>query len=271
MEFGLKGKRAIVTGASRGIGLACAVELAKEGARVCATARSADLLERAVGEINAAGGEGMSVPADLTSLDECKKVVYAAAEKFGGLDILVNVAAAPASGSGTQSVSGSDVLDIDTSLIDSSLGVKTYGYIRLSQLVVPYMKKNGWGRIIHVAGASGTNPTRANLQTSFACITVLNFTRALSDAVAADGIVVNTVSPGMTRTERAVEFFEAISGESGKSVDELIAERGASLPAGRVGEPEEVGRMVCFLASEANSYSFGSSIYMDGGSRRGTP
>ncbi|MEE9276738.1 MAG: SDR family NAD(P)-dependent oxidoreductase, partial [bacterium] len=142
MELGLKGKRAIVTGGSRGIGRAIALVLAAEEARVCVTARDEALLESAVSEIDAAGGEGMYVSADLTSLDECKKVVDAAAEKFGGVDILVNVAGA---------AKGGDVLDIDTGFFDHALGLKTYGYLRLAQLVVPHMKKNGWGRIINIA------------------------------------------------------------------------------------------------------------------------
>lgn len=262
MDLGLKGKRAIVTGASRGIGRECALELAREGARVCATARDEKLLAEVVDAINAAGGEGMFVSADLTSLDGCKKVVDEAVAKFGGLDILVNSAGA---------AKGGDILDIDVALFTDALSLKTYGYIRMSQLSVPHMRKNKWGRIINICGGAGASPARGNLPTSFANITVLNSSRGLSDAVSGDGIVVNNVCPGMTNTQRARDLTQAAADKQGKNVEEVLKERGARTPAGRICEPEEVAKMATFLASEANSYSFGSSIYMDGGARRSTP
>ncbi len=262
MDLGLKGKKAIVTGASRGIGRECALELAREGARVCVTARDEKLLAEVVDAINAAGGEGMSVSADLTSLDGCKKVVDETAAKFGGVDILINCAGA---------AKGGDVLDIDVELFTDALSLKTYGYVRMAQLSVPHMKKNGWGRIINVCGGAGASPARGNLPTSFANITVLNSSRGLSDAVSGDGIVVNNVCPGMTNTQRARDLTQPVADKQGKNVEEVLKERGARSPAGRICEPEEVAKMTTFLASEANSYSFGTSIYMDGGSRRSTP
>lgn len=263
MDFGLKGKRAIVTGGSGGIGRACALELAREGTKVCVTARDESLLESVVNDLNTAGGEGMFVSADLTSIDGCKRVVDAAADKFGGVDILVNAAGA---GQGRY-----DVLDLDTELLSEALGLKTYGYLRMAQLVIPHMKKNGWGRIVNIAGGAGTSPARGNLPTSFANITVLNATRALSDAVSGEGILVNVICPGTTNTQRTRDRLRARADKEGKSVDDLLREEGGKVPAGRVAEPEEIARGVCFLCSEANSYMFGSSIYMDGGSRRGTP
>ncbi len=262
MDFGLNGKRAIVTGGSGGIGCACALELAREGARVCVTARGGRLLESVVNDLNTAGGVGMFVCADLTSIDGCKRVVDAAVEKFGGVDILINTAGA---------ARGTDVLDIDTELLSEALGLKTYGYLRLAQLVIPHMKKNGWGRIVNIAGGAGTSPARGNLPTSFANITVLNATRALSDAVSGEGILVNAICPGTTNTQRTRYRLQARADKEGKSIDDLLKEEGRKVPAGRVAEPEEIARVACFLCSEANSYMFGSSIYMDGGSRRGTP
>jgi NAD(P)-dependent dehydrogenase (short-subunit alcohol dehydrogenase family) len=262
MDFGLKGKRAIVTGGSGGIGRASALELAREGAKVCVTARDERLLESVAKDLNKAGGEGMFVSADLTSMDGCKRVVDAAAEKFGGVDILINTAGA---------AQGTDVLDIDTELLSEALGLKTYGYLRLAQLVIPHMKKNGWGRIVNIAGGAGASPARGNMPTSFANITVLNTTRALSDAVSGEGILVNSICPGTTNTQRTRNRLQRRADKEGKSIDDLLKEEGRKVPAGRVAEPEEIARVVCFLCSEANSYMFGSSIYMDGGSRRGTP
>lgn len=262
MDFGLKGKRAIVTGGSRGIGCACALELAREGAKICLTARDERLLESVAKDLNTAGGKGMFVSADLTSFDGCKRVVDAAADKLGGVDILINSAGA---------AQGSDVLDLGTELLTEALSLKTYGYLRMAQLVIPHMSKNGWGRIVNIAGGAGASPARGNLPTSFANITVLNTTRALSDAVSGEGILVNAVCPGTTNTQRTRDPLQARASKEGRDVKDLLKEIGSRLPAGRIAEPEEIARVACFLCSEANSYMFGSSIYMDGGSRRGTP
>ena len=150
MDLGLKGKRTIVTGGSRGIGRCCALALAREGARVCITARNQGLLDAVIDEINSAGGEGYAVAVDLTRLESCQKVVSETVEHFGGVDILVNCAGA---------ARGGDILDLSTELIDDALSLKSYSYLRMSQLVIPHMRENGWGRIINIAGGAGTSPT----------------------------------------------------------------------------------------------------------------
>ena len=262
MDLGLKGKRAIVTGGSRGIGRCCALGLAREGARVCVTARTRPLLEEARLEIDRAGGEGWLVAGDLTTLEGCRRVVDETARRWDGVDILVNCAGAARM---------ADILELPTEVIDEGLGLKSYGYLRMAQLVIPHMKRNRWGRIVNIAGGAGTSPTRANLPLSVANIAVLNMTRALSDAVSGDGILVNTICPGLTKTQRARDLQRARAEEEGRSVDELLARIGRGLPARRLAEPEEIADMVVFLASEPCSYLFGSSLYMDGGERRGTP
>ena len=262
MDLGLNGKRAIVTGASRGIGNACALALAAEGARVCVTARNQDLLAQAVKDINAAGGEGMSVAADLTAMDGCQAVIDACVEKWGGVDVLVNVAGA---------AGGGDILDLPADVIGDALALKSFGYLRMAQLVIPHMRKNKWGRIVNIAGGAGASPARGNIPTSVANATVLNITRALSDAVSADGILVNVINPGMTNTQRARDLQQGRADREGLNVEDLIKDLGSKLPAGRIAEPDEIARVACFLASAACSYVFGSSVYMDGGQRRAAP
>jgi NAD(P)-dependent dehydrogenase (short-subunit alcohol dehydrogenase family) len=262
MDFGLKGKRVIVTGASKGIGKACAFALAGEGARVCATARSDGLLTQVVKDIEDAGGTGMWVSADLKLLEGCNKVVDGCVEKWGGVDVLINVAGAAKTG---------DILDLDVDLISDGLAVKSFGYLRMSQLVIPYMQKQSWGRIVNVGGGAGASPNRTNIPTSIANIAVQNTTRALSDAVSGDGILVNVICPGVTNTERARNFHQARAEKEGRSVEDVINEVGSKLPAGRIAESDEVAKVACFFSSEACSYVFASSIYMDGGTRRATP
>ena len=260
MDLGLNGKRAIVTGASQGIGRSCALALAAEGARVCVTARDRERLAQTVTDIDAAGGEGMYVVADLTAAAACNEVVEACVAKWGGVEVLINCAGAAGRG---------DVLDLSVDVISDGLALKSYGYLRMAQLAIPHMQKNKWGRIVNIGGGAGVNPGRDNIPTSIANAAVLNITRALSDAVSADGILVNAINPGTTNTQRTRNTQQARAEKEGRSVDELLRERATRLPAGRIGEPEEVGRVACFFASEACSYVFGSSVYMDGGARRG--
>ena len=262
MDLGLKNKISIVTGASRGIGRECAIELAKEGSTVLITARNEELLSKTVSGIEKEGGNADFVSADLSNHQGCKSVVDTCIEKFGSVDILVNCAGA---------AKGGDILDLDVSLIDDALGLKSYGYLRLAQMVIPYMKKKKWGRIVNVAGGAGTSPTRRNIPPSLANITILNMPRAISDAVAGEGILINTVCPGMTNTQRARDIYEPQAKKEGRDVEDILSKLGSSLPAGRICEPEEVGPVVAFLSSEKCSYVFGSSIYMDGGARRSTP
>jgi NAD(P)-dependent dehydrogenase (short-subunit alcohol dehydrogenase family) len=262
VDLGLTGKVAIVTGGSRGIGRACAVELAREGVSVCVVARDEARLREAVAAIEALGARGAYASADLATAEGCEVAVARCVEAFGGVDILVNVAGA---------AGGGNVLDLPISTIEEALALKSFGYLRMSQLVVPHMRARGWGRIVNIAGGAGTSPAAGNLPTSLANIVVLNATRALSDTVSADGILVNTICPGITETDRGRELQTAFAHQRGISVEEALAEAGRRVPAGRIAQPEEIARVAAFLASEACSYVHGSAIYMDGGARRGIP
>ncbi len=262
MELGLRQKSAIVTGGSRGIGRSCALSLAREGARVCVAARSRERLEEVVREIGDAGGEGLSVEADLTTMHGCREVVRATVDTFGGVDILINCAGA---------ARGGDILGLPAEQIDEGLALKAHGYLRMSQLAIPHMRENRWGRIVQIAGGAGTSPDRYNMPLSVANIAVLNCTRALSDAVSGDGILVNAICPGLTNTQRARDVQQAEAARQGRDVEELLCEAGEQLPAGRIAEPEEIAAVATFLSSEPCSYVFGGAVYMDGGGRRGIP
>jgi NAD(P)-dependent dehydrogenase (short-subunit alcohol dehydrogenase family) len=263
MDLGLQLKVALVTGGSSGIGRACAAELAREGARVCIVARDQARLAEAAADLRTLGTEVLAISADLATSDGCHRAFSACVERFARVDILINSAGAARQ---------ADVLTLDTALIDEALRLKLYGYLRLAQLVIPGMRQNRWGRIVNIAGGAGTSPTAANLPVSLANITVLNLTRALSDAVSADGVVVNTICPGLTNTPRARRIGGPAAQQGGESdIEAALAEVGRRLPAGRIAEPEEIARMACFLASEACTYAHGNAIYMDGGARRSTP
>ena len=262
MDLGLRGKRAIVTGGSQGIGRCCALALAREGACVCIVARTRATLDSVVAEIDAAGGEGHAVAVDLSVRENCDAVVDETVRAFGGVDVLVNNVGA---------ARNADILHLDAAQISEALQLKTYSYLRMAQRVIPLMRANGWGRIVNIAGGAGTSPTRSNIPTGAANIAILNVTRALSDAVSGDGILVNAVCPGLTNTPRARTQQRARAEREGRDVEAVLDDLGAALPAGRMAEPEEIATVVAFLASEPCSYAFGSAIYMDGGGRRSTP
>lgn len=262
MELGLHGKRAIVTGGTRGIGKACAVELAREGADVCIVGRDRDLLEAGVAALTALGVRATGVAADLTRPEECASAVEHCVATLGGVDILVNSAGAARM---------EPILALKIETIQAALDLKLYGYLRMAQLAIPHMKERGWGRIVNIAGGAGTSPAAGNIPTSLANIGVLNITRALSDAVSGDGILVNTICPGLTNTDRARDLARGRAEREGRDIEAIVAEMGKGVPAGRMAEPEEIARVAVFLASEACSYVHGSSVYMDGGGRRATP
>ncbi len=262
MDLGLKNKIAIVTGGSRGIGRACALELSKEGVRVCVTARNEDLLQNTVAKIRSSGSEGIYMGADLTDSDECQKVVDACVGAYGGVDILINCAGA---------AGGKHVFDLPTEVIDEAARLKFYGALRLAQLVIPHMKKNQWGRIVTISGMAAVNPVPGNLAAAVTNISIHMMTRSLSDAVAGDGILVNTICPGMTNTERARDVARIQAEQRGCDVEDIIDEFAAKLPAKRIAKPEEIARVACFLSSTACSYICGSSIFMNGGLRGSTP
>lgn len=262
MNLDLEGRRAVVTGASRGIGRACVVRLVAEGAAVCAVGRDRDLLAELETEIRNTGGSVVCVQADLETGDGCREVVATCERLLGPADILVNVAGAAGTG---------NVLTLDPTAIDDALRLKLHGYLRLSQLVAPAMMAQGWGRIVNVAGGAGSSPTADNLPTSFANVTVLNLTRGLSDELAPYGVLVNAVCPGFTATDRARTLLRTMDALAGMEEQEAFAEIGRRLPARRIALPSEIAQVVAFLCSAACSYVHGNAIYMDGGARRSTP
>jgi 3-oxoacyl-[acyl-carrier protein] reductase len=259
MDLGITERAAVVTGGSKGIGRASVEALLAEGADVCAVARDVEPLDDLV---RSSGGHLVAVDADLTTEDGCDRAVQTCLEAFGRVDILVNCAGSAGMG---------NVLQISADDVRGALLLKFDGYLRMAQRVAPSMIERGWGRIVNVAGSAGTSPTADNLPTSLANITVHNLTRALSDELTGSGILVNLVAPGLTLTDRALALFAGAAREQGRTPEDLVAETGAALPAGRAATPDEVARVVTFLASDACSYVQASVLYMDGGARRATP
>jgi 3-oxoacyl-[acyl-carrier protein] reductase len=260
MDLGLKGKVALVTGGSKGIGKAVAHGLAEEGAKVAICARGQIDLDRAVGDLaKSAGSEVFAVAGDLTTESGVKKIVDATIAKFGRIDILVNNAgAAP----------GGLLLDLTEEDWQQALQLKFMGYVRCAKAVIPHMIRQGGGRIVNVVGNDGVKPLGIELAPSAANAADLAMTTALAEQYGKHNILVNAVNPGPVRTERWDGLVQGIAKARGLSFDEAQGRADRSMPLGRIATPEEVADVVVFVASERASFMNGAWILLDGGQRK---
>ena len=252
MELGLRGKIAIVTGATQGIGKATAFGLAREGARVVLCARGKDRLDQCLSGIASMGGEALAVSADVSKLADIERIVASTIERWGGVDILVNNA-------GT-SVRG-DFEKVDDAMWQMDFDLKLFGAIRLARLTIPHMKKRGGGRIINITNVGAKQPGASTMPTTVTRAAGLALTKALSKEYAADNILVNTICIGRIKAGQ----WESRAVARGMPVDKLYDEMKKDIPMGRMGEAEEVANVITFLASSAGSYVTGTSINLDGG------
>ncbi|NIR31435.1 MAG: SDR family oxidoreductase [Gammaproteobacteria bacterium] len=257
MDLGLKDKVALVTGASRGLGAATAAALASEGARLVLTARDEQRLRQTAKRVAEAGAaEVETVAADLTGADAGAEIAEAARERFGRIDILVNSAGAS---------QGGVFWELPDRVWEESFALKFMGTVRMMRAVIPTMREQKYGRIVTIVGNNGRQPPPRMLPGAAANAALLALTAGLAQEVATDGVVVLAVNPGPTRTERWNTLMQNLAGQHGTSVEE---EEGAFLrqiPMGRLGAPEEVGRIVAFLASDAAANMTGTSVTADGG------
>jgi 3-oxoacyl-[acyl-carrier protein] reductase len=256
MDLGLTGKVAIVTAASKGLGRGCALALAREGARVTICARTEADLAAAEADIRkATGADVLAIPADITSATDIRAVVEATAERFGGIDILVNNSGGPRTGR------FADLADEDWR---QAFEVVTLNFVRFIRDVVPYMRARQWGRIVGIQSSSVKQPV-TNIDLSNGIRPgIAGLTKALMPGLAADGITINLVLPGSFRTARLIPGLQ-----EGTPLSPELAGRlkslGAGIPVGRLGEPIELGDLVAFLASERAAYITGAVYQIDGG------
>jgi NAD(P)-dependent dehydrogenase (short-subunit alcohol dehydrogenase family) len=252
LELGLKGKVAIVTGGSEGLGRACAERFAVSGARVAMCARRKDVLEGAANAIRkATGADVLALPTDVTRQADVEAFVSAVVQRFGGVDVLVNNA-------GTSSAAGFEAVDEQAWQYDFDL--KVMGAIRFCRLVIPHMKARGGGAIINVTTIGGKAPAAKALPTSLTRAAGINLTKSLANEYAADQIRVNTICLGVVKS---AQWTRRLTGDPEAFYKDVVQKR--RIPIGRVGEAEEFADLVAFLVSDRARFITGTAVNFDGG------
>src|SRR6267143_1664710 len=256
MDLELTGKVAIVGGASKGLGRACAQVLADEGAKLALCSRSQKDLDKAAQEIHdTARADVLAFAGDLDRPETVRDLVAATVGRFGRLDILVNNSGGPPLARAHNATEEQWATALQRSLLF---------FARMSREAVPHLKQAG-GRIVNILASTVYQPI-PNLALSGATrMGVVAFAKSLADEVGRDGILVNNVCPGSILSERMLSNVTARAKELGIPVDEALAQRAAETAVGRIGEPKELAYLVAFLASGKASYITGTTILVDGG------
>jgi len=257
MDLGLRDRTALVTAASKGMGKACALGLAAEGARVVMCARTETDLRSSADEVRAkTGAEVVAMAADVTRADQVTALVARAREVFGGVDVLVANAGGPPRGR-------FDELS-DEQWYDA-FELSLLSVVRLVREVLPSMRERRWGRIVTIQSTSVKQPIDGLDLSNGVRPGVAGLTKTLAADLGRDNILVNTVCPGRILTDRLL----AGARQAGLSREEYLAKASDDIPLGRVGTPEEFANVVVFLASEKASYVTGVALQVDGGLVRG--
>ncbi len=255
VDLGLKDRACVISGGSRGIGLATAVRLHAEGARLLLLGRDRETLADAAETCG--GAEWLVV--DVTATDAGERVVGACRERFGRLDVLINNA-------GTSNARPIDQLTDEE--WQSQWEIHVMAPMRLMRAAIPVMVQAGWGRVVNVSSSSGKRPGQRNVAYSVTKAAELSLSRAYADAYAGDGVLVNAVTPGPIGTELWLGpggLADQGAKARGQTREEVLKATAAGVPLGRLGEPDEVAAVVVFLCSEAASNVAGVAWSVDGG------
>lgn len=252
MDLGLKGKVAIITGSTEGIGKATALNFAQQGAKVAICSRDAEKVKHAVAEIEAAGGEVLGMAADISKAADIEQFIHAVAAKFGRIDILVNNAGSSQRGA---------FLETEDAKWAADFELKVFGAIRCTRLAVPHMIKQGGGRVINITNVAAKQPGAGSGPTSISRAAGLALTKMLSKEFAAQNILVNTVVIGKIKSGQ----HERTRKKLGLEPEVYFKKVAADIPMGRMGETAEAANAIVFLASNLATYVTGTSLNLDGG------
>jgi NAD(P)-dependent dehydrogenase (short-subunit alcohol dehydrogenase family) len=259
MELGLQGKVALVTGASRGIGRATALELAREGCDIVAAARTAEQLAELADEVRRKYNRRVTTDAaDLRDSENVRRLVDAAANEFGRIDIVVNNAGATKRG---------DFFVLEDADFLDGFALKFHGYVRVTRAAWPHLRKSN-GAIVNIIGAGGRTASPDFTIGGSVNAALFNFTKATAQIGIRDGVRVNAINPGSVETDRLKGRIANVAKEQGVDEEEARKRYLAQLGVARFGKPEEIGQLVCFLASPLAANFQGALVDCDSGSTR---
>lgn len=257
MDLGIKGKVALVAAASRGLGRAVAEELAAEGASLILCARNQQTISEAGEAISRATGVPiLAVQADVSVRHDITNLIGSGLQRFGRIDILVTNGGGPPAGRFEQ---------LTPEQWETSTRLTLFSAIELARQVLPGMKERRWGRILNITSIAVKQPVENLILSNSLRAGVTGFARTLANEVAADGITVNNILPGYTRTERVEELAQMMAEEQGITPAQFKAKWEQEIPMRRLGEPREFAALAAFLVSERAAYITGTSIQVDGG------
>ncbi len=259
MDLGLKGRIAVVCGASRGIAYATAEALAREGASLAIVSRNHDALVSAAERLRALGADVLTVVSDLSTTDGTQRVAEAVTTRFARVDVLITNTGGPPTGS---------ALSHDWSAWQRASELLLRSAVELTRAFVPGMQAQRWGRVVGITSFAVKQPVPSLVLSNSLRAAVTGFYRTLADEVARDGVTVNTVLPGYTATERLDELATATMERTGITRDAVFDRWRAETPAARLAAPSEIGAVVAFLASEQAGFVTGQAICVDGGAAR---
>jgi len=253
VQISLQGRNALITGGSKGLGLAMAKAFAAAGAGVALAARDAATLEAATVSVREAapGANIVALAADVATIEGCVAAFQGAQEGLGAVDILVNNAGV---------ASGAPFASITDAAWQADIDLKLMAHVRLCRLVLPAMRERRWGRIINVLAMAAKAPGANSAPSSVSRAAGMALTKALASEVAADGVLVNALLTGLIDSDQWRRRFP-----EAQALEAWRAQTGKIVPIGRVGEAEEFAKLALFLASDAASYITGAAINVDGG------
>ena len=258
MDLGLNDKAALIGGASRGIGRAVAMALAREGCNVAICARTPDALDATAQDIRQeTEAEVLAVKCDMASSDDIRRFVQDAVTTFGRLAIVVNNAGGPPMG---------NFETLSDDYWQHAISQNLMSVVRTTREALPYLKKSGSGRVINVTSVAVKQPIDGLMLSNSARLGVVGLAKTLSRELAAEGITVNNVCPGNIATERLVSLIEQRSKELGITLEKSVSAEEGRIPMGFLGQPEDVANLILFLASTQARYITGTTIQVDGGS-----
>lgn len=256
MQLSVEGRAALITGGSKGLGLAMGLAFAGAGGKVALVARGAEALAKAEAELRAAapGAEAVAIAADISTAEGCKRAFREAEAALGRVDILVNNAGTSQRG---------PFAEISDSLWQADLDLKLFAAIRLCRLVMPGMRARRWGRIINVLNVGAKAPPAEGAPTAVSRAAGMALTKVLANEGAKDNVLVNALLVGIIESDQWVRRHA--TDQRNITWDEWKAEMGKPVPVGRLGKPEEFAGLALYLCSQVGGYVTGTAINVDGG------